>query len=258
MRTIGYIFLAAEEEHLLSMEEQQQQLMQFCSDTLEDELQDVFIEEDGTLKKPMRERFEGRRLLEQLKEGDRLLVVRSSWVLGSAREALRFIKHLAQKQVALYCLDLGENISTPNERKLVVSEGPARLVTTLLESLATCENSKHGATIKAAKKQLKRKGRYLGGPVPFGWRVNKEGILVQNASEQSIIKEILRLREDRWSYRDISQKLKENFDLKLSHEGVRKVLERNRVKLAEQQKKKEFEDVAAVKGLEKHAPGQEE
>jgi intein-encoded DNA endonuclease-like protein len=38
------------------------------------------------------------------------------------------------------------------------------------------------------------------------------------------------MREDRWSYRDISKKLKDEFDIQLSHAGVRRIMESDKKK----------------------------
>lgn len=230
MRIIGYIYLASEKEHHVSATEQQQQLESYSKKLFNKDIDTIFVEESATLKKPLRERAEGRRLLDNCCEGDAVLVVHSSWIMSSAKETLRVLKSLAAKNIALHCLDLGENISTPNERKLVVSEGPSALVFRLLEGLSVCESTNHGASIKAAKKHLKKKGRYLGGPVPFGWMVSEDGVLVNNPAEQKIIVKIEQLRRDKNSYREIASQLKQKFNVRLSHEGVRKVLERNREK----------------------------
>jgi UDP-N-acetylglucosamine transferase subunit ALG13 len=49
------------------------------------------------------------------------------------------------------------------------------------------------------------------------------------------------MREDRLSYREISEKLKNEFDIQLSHAGVRRIMESDR-------KKKEL--LSAVKNAE--------
>ena len=68
-----------------------------------------------------------------------------------------------------------------------------------------------------------KEGRYIGGPVPFGWQV-KDGFLKKDRQQQKVIRQIQKWRADRWSYRDISSKLREKLGVKLSHEGIRKVL----------------------------------
>lgn len=252
MSSVGYVFLATQREYQVSMVDQQKAINDYA-EKIKLSVTSVFVEEGSSMKKPFKDRLEGKKIISEVQAGDSIVVYNSAWVLGSAREAVKLLRLLRKKQVSLHCIDLATDISLPAERKLAVTEGPANLILQLMESLSVCESSRHGESIKAAKKQLKRKGRYLGGPVPFGWQVSSEGILERNAKEQKIIKEIVRLREDRWSYRDISIKLMERFQLKLSHEGVRKALERNRKKqtVVEETKKKE-KPVKQVVGLQKH------
>lgn len=42
----------------------------------------------------------------------------------------------------MYCVDLSENISVDEKRKLVVSEGSAGIVEKLLLALSVCESSR--------------------------------------------------------------------------------------------------------------------
>jgi hypothetical protein len=156
--------------------------------------------------------------------------MKSAWILSSAREGAVLQRTLRKNDIAVHCKDLGANITVDEKRKLVVSEGSAGLVGKLLSALAVCENCGHGEAIRTTKRNLKKTGRYIGGPVPFGWEVNEDKMLVENVAQQQIILAINAMREDRWSYRDISRKLKSEYDIQLSHAGVRRVLESNRKK----------------------------
>ncbi len=251
MSGIGYIFLAMQQEYQVSSVDQQKAINDYAT-SIKLGVSDIFVEEGSSMKKPFKDRREGKRVLAEMQGGDTIIVYNSAWLLSSAREAVRLLKLLRKNQVSLHCIDLGTDISMPAERKLAVTEGHADLILQLMESLSVCESSKHGESIKAAKKQLKRKGRYLGGPVPFGWQVSSEGALEHNGKEQEIIKEILSLREDRWSYRDISVKLWERFQLKLSHEGVRKALERNKKATIAEKTDKQESPEGQVVGVGKH------
>lgn len=187
-------------------------------------LEKEIMEVGSSLKKPFRERPEGGALLHHCQPGDSIIVLKAEYILSSANEGVRLLRMLRKSGLALYCVDLGVNISLDEPRKLVVHEGYAGIVHKLLSSLAVCESSKHGEAIRATKRNLKREGKYLGGPVPFGWEVNSEGFLVEKPEQQKIIAVIVAMRNDRWSYRDISRKLKEEHQIRLSHEGVRRVL----------------------------------
>ncbi len=227
MWVAGYIMMAAETGVQISAVDQQESIIEYA-DKNSLQIDNFFIEEGISLRKPFAERQKGGEILKRLKRGDMIITGNTSWVTSSARQALTLFRELREQGVGLHCVDLGEEVILPKKRKLVIHEGSSRVVFSLLEALSTCERVKHGHAISVAKKKLKKEGRYLGGPVPFGWQVDNQGMLIQKMSEQKRIKEIVRLREDRWSYRDISRILLERHGLRISHEGVRKALERNR------------------------------
>lgn len=231
MSVYGYIFFPLEKEHRVVKEEQQQALLDYCR-TNGLEITEMVEDEGSSLKHSFRERPGGMKILDCCVAGDTVMTMKTEWVLGSAAGGYRLLQSLKKRGVALHCLDLGVNISVDEKRKLVVSKGYAEVVQKLLSALAVCEKSSHGEAIRATKRNLKKQGKYLGGPVPFGWEVNEDRVLVENEAQQKIIQEIIRMREDRWSYRDIAGKLKQEFDVELSHAGVRRVLENNKKKKA--------------------------
>ncbi len=224
MSVFGYIFLSLEKELLVAVEEQQAVVCDYAqSQGLE--IEEIFIEEGVSLKRPFRERYEGGQLVERCVAGDAIITMKAAWILSSAGEGVNLLRTLRRDDVALYCVDIGENITLDEKRKLVVYEGCAEIVQKLLSALAVSEGTTHGEAIRATKRKLKKQGKYIGGPVPFGWEVNKERILVQNEAQQKIVQAIIAMREDRWSYRDISKKLNVEFDIQLSHAGVRRILD---------------------------------
>jgi putative DNA-invertase from lambdoid prophage Rac len=235
MKAFGYIFLTMDRTNQVAVAEQQRAIQAYGK-SRGLAVDDFFVEQGYSMKSAFRERKEGGRLLAGLKTGDAVIVMKAEWVLGSAKEAIRLLQALNEMSVPFYCVDLNENISTAAERKLAVSEGGASLVMAVLTSLAACEESRQGETIKSAKRHQKKEGKYMGGPVPFGWQVERE-YLVQNPKEQEIIQEILQLRLDRWSYRDIAGKLQEGHGIRLSHEGVRRILASNSKKKEEEKKR---------------------
>lgn len=230
MAVFGYIFLAREKEQMMSVDEQKLALREYAQSIAL--LVDEFIcEEDVSLKEPLTKRREGDRLFRNVQSGDAIVVLKSQWILSSASDGARLVGALRDKRVSLYCADLKTNISLDEKRKLVVYEGGRGLVQKLLRSLAVCEGSEHGDAIRVTKRVQKREGKYLGGPVPFGWEVNKKGFLVRNLKQQKIISAIAAMREDRRSFRDISRKLNEEYDLELSHERIRRILHSNQKRI---------------------------
>jgi len=232
MSVFGYIFSALDKEQQVAVEEQQNALYDYAR-TIGLPVADIFVEEGALLKKPFKERAEGSRLLKRCAAGDAIITMKTAWIISSAGEGADLLQTLRKRDIALHCVDLGENITVDEKRKLIVYTGCAGIVQKLLSALAVCESSKHGEAIRASKRTLKEKGKYIGGPVPFGWEVNEKRVLVQNKEQQKIIKTIIAWRADRWSYRDIAAKLKDEYKVQLSHAGVRRILESDKKKKEE-------------------------
>lgn len=222
MSVVGYVFQSATDPDIPDDDMQQAALEKYARQ-LGEEIDYYCYDRDVSLRKPLRKRRAGAELLGGLQEGDILLAGKAEWVLSSAKEGERLLSQLEKKKVALHCLDLDANISLPETRKLMVSDGQAAFTRKLLQSLAVCERNKHGEAIRAAKQGMLKEGKYIGGPVPFGWQV-KEGFLIRDKEQQRIVRQMRKWRQDRYSYRDIVIKLQESFGLKMSHEGVRKLL----------------------------------
>ena len=243
MSVFGYIFMTLEEEHRLTAEDQQIALYDYAK-SIGLKIGEIFVEQATPLQQPFGERTEGSRLVSSCVSGDSIITLNAAWILSSAGEGKKLLKMLRENDIALYCMDLGANITVDEKRKLVVSEGCAGIVEKLLSALSVCESSnggdgeaiskcesnKHGKAIRATKRSLKQQGKYTGGPVPFGWEVNEERIFVQNKEEQKIIQAITKMREGRWSYRDISKKLDAEYNIQLSHTRVRRILDSDKKK----------------------------
>lgn len=224
MTIVAYIFLDTDRTVLIPLVEQQEQLEEYIRG-LASHCSEFLIEEDCSSERPFRERKEAKRLLENVRAGDIIFTLRAEWVLGNPREALHLLTLLKEKEVSLYCVDLDGDIVNKTERKLQINEGIATLVFDICKALSVnVSNRGHAEAIRAGKAQKKKDGKYLGGPVPFGFFLGADECLHKDEQQQGIIKEMRSLKEDRWSYRNIAKKLEEEHNLKFSHEGVRRIL----------------------------------
>jgi putative DNA-invertase from lambdoid prophage Rac len=73
------------------------------------------------------------------------------------------------------------------------------------------------------KADQRKRQRYLGGIVPFGWRIGEDGALVEVPEQQRAIQRIIELRRAGLSLRSISTAIRKE-GIRLSHEGVKNVL----------------------------------
>ncbi|BCO10071.1 hypothetical protein GF1_24470 [Desulfolithobacter dissulfuricans] len=232
MTAFGYLFIDIEKRFRVPVADQQQVIEQY-SQQLGLSVDQFFIEQNSSARRPFGERDEGHRLLQICQADDMIIVARADMVFSRATEGVRLIRRLKKQGISLHIAELEGDIVKPQERKLVISTGIADLVATLLERLAQRERSGQSAAIRHAKKIQQKQGRYLGGPVPFGWQVNGEGRLEEHGEEQLIIEEMMAMRADRWSYRDIARQMKEKHGLGFSHEGIRKILASNQTRREE-------------------------
>ena len=157
MRALGYIFMTTDREGQVAVGEQQRAIQAYAI-SLGLTVDDFFVEQGASLKSPFRERKEAAGLLAGAQSGDTLITMKSEWIFGSSKEGVRLIRMLKKMSISLYCIDLNQNISLATERKLVVSEGGSELILAVLTALAACDSSKHGESIKAAKRHQKREG----------------------------------------------------------------------------------------------------
>lgn len=159
----------------------------------------------------------GGALLEHLKPGDNLVVASldrlatSPGVLNQALVALR------TRRVRLHVVDLGGDLEThpPNLE---------RMADAFLEA-ERCRNREKRAS---AKRRHSGAQRYQGGRLPIGQQVSADGQLVRDPGQVPIIIRMQALHTEGCSLRSIVKSIKEEFGLDISHEGVRKVLQRER------------------------------
>ena len=74
------------------------------------------------------------------------------------------------------------------------------------------------------KRDQRQRGRYLGGRVPFGYRVD-DGTLIEAKDQQAAIRDMLSMRRKGTSLRSISEAMKGR-GLSVSHNAVKEITAR--------------------------------
>jgi DNA invertase Pin-like site-specific DNA recombinase len=105
----------------------------------------------------------------------------------------------------------------------VTGNGISKLVFTILSAVAEAERDRIRERIRDVKADQRRRQRYLGGIVPFGWSVGSDGELVEVPEQQAAIKQARKLRGKGLSLRAISAALAKS-GVRLSHEGVKRIV----------------------------------
>ena len=172
----------------------------------------MFVERGISGGVPLGERPQGARLLATVKPGDTIVSPKLDRLFRSAVDALSVLEDLKKRGIRLYLLDFGE-----------VTNGNGELVFGILSVVVQWERRMIRARIAEVKKDQRGRHRYLGGIVPFGWRIGEGGELVKIPEQQAAIRRMRMLRTEGKSLRAIAAALAAE-GIRISHEGVKQVL----------------------------------
>src|SRR3978361_325093 len=143
----------------------------------------MFVERGVSGSKPLSERPQSAALLAALKPGDSIITPKLDRMFRSALDALGVLADLKERGISLHMLDLGGDVT---------GNGISKLVFTILSAVAEAERDRIRERITDVKRAQRTRGRYLGGSVPFGWRV-VGGDLVAVPDQQKAIQSMVRM-----------------------------------------------------------------
>ena len=178
----------------------------------------VHVERGVSGAKPLADRPEGKLLLAALQPGDTVITPKLDRMFRSALDALDVLKRLKDGGVTLHMVDLGGD---------VMGTGISRLVFTILSAVAEAEHDRVRERIAEVKRDQRTRRRYLGGIVPFGWRVEEAGDLVPVPERQEAICHMHELRAQGRSLRAIAAEVTAGGH-RVSHQGVKAILDAGR------------------------------
>ena len=127
-----------------------------------------------------------------------LVVYSLSRLARSTRDTLELADRLDRAGADL--VSLSEQLDT--------TSAAGKMVFRLLAVLAEFERDLASERTKAALAHKRAKGERTGGTVPYGWRLQADGVrLVADPDEQTVVSVILVRRRAGWSYRRIADEL---------------------------------------------------
>jgi putative DNA-invertase from lambdoid prophage Rac len=176
----------------------------------------VYVERGVSGSKPVSERPEGKALLDALEPGDVILTSKLDRMFRSALDALDVLKSLKERGISLHMLDLGGDVT---------GNGISKLVFTILSAVAEAERDRIRERVQTMKTDQRARGRFLGGSVPFGFKVAEDGSLEPVEAQQEAIGEMQSMRAAGASLRAVAARM-QGIGYDLSHEAVRQILAR--------------------------------
>jgi DNA invertase Pin-like site-specific DNA recombinase len=174
----------------------------------------VFVERGVSGSKPLGDRPQGAALLAALKPGDVVITPKLDRMFRSALDALGVLGQMKQRGIALHMIDLGGDTT---------GNGVSKLVFTILSAVAEAERDRTRERIAEVKRDQRQYGRYLGGTVPWGYRVGPVGELVPIPEQQAAIRQMRQLRDQGLTLRAIAEEMRKT-GVSISHAGVKNAL----------------------------------
>ena len=178
------------------------------------DLDHVFVERGISGGKALADRPEGAKLLKRLRRGDTIVAPKLDRVFRSALDALQVCADFKRRGVNLHLLDLGGDVT---------GNGVAGLFMKIAAAFAEYERDRIAERQRDVKADMRARGRYLGGKVPFGYQV-QDGALVPIPEQQEAIQTMLELRAMGLSLREIARQVEWDHQFHLSHVAVQRIV----------------------------------
>lgn len=160
------------------------------------DLTEIFIEAGVSGSVPISKRPDGKRMMALAKKGDTIVTARLDRVFRSALDALQTVEAAQKRGIRIVIIDsLGD----------ITGNGMAKAFLTIAAAFAELERDTIKQRVTETKADQRSRNRYLGGKVPFGYRVGKDGELVEDEEEQIIIDYGRESRRDGSSLRTIQR-----------------------------------------------------
>jgi DNA invertase Pin-like site-specific DNA recombinase len=182
----------------------------------------AFVERGISGNVPLDQRPAGQAMLAALQPGDVMITTRLDRMFRSAIDALRMLATFKDGGISLHMLDLGGDVT---------GNGVSKLVFTILSAVSEAERDRIRERIADVKHDQRARGRYLGGLVPFGWRVGDDGAMVEVPAQQRALTRMKKLRAEGLSFRAIEAELAKAGH-HITHQGIRQILKRQNQRAA--------------------------
>ncbi len=216
MKTLGYLRVShLESLNGTSLDTQEKRIKNYC-ELNEFALNDVFQEVISGATE-FRKRAAFKKIVAEMRRGDRLVVSRLDRLSRSTLHTLQFVNECKKRGIEVHITDLG----------CVTNGGVGQIVFNVLSCLAETERINISERIKASKFYAKKERKYLGGALEFGYSKDENGNLIPNEKEFVILQSMMNLRTQGLGYRKIAEEILKKFGRKIHYTQVHKIINRD-------------------------------
>ena len=192
--------------------------------SIKDLVIDEIIEEQSSGQLPFDRREKSFELLKKLKHNDHIICSHLDRFCRNTLSLLQMIQKFKNKKIFLHFVDLNCEVTG--------SDAIGNVFLTMLSCFSQFQAEQTSQKIKSYKERMKSENKFSGGKMTFGYDKDEHGFFVPIEKEQEIIREMLMMRKQGKSYRNISSHISKSTRKKFPLSWTHKIIQREQLGVA--------------------------
>ena len=179
---------------------------------------DEIIQEQCSGQLPFDRRDKAFELLKKLKSNDHIICSHLDRFCRNTLSLLQMIQKFKIKKIYLHFVDLNCEVTG--------SDAIGNVFLTMLSCFSQFQAEQTSQKIKSYRERMKSENKFSGGKMTFGYDKDENGFFVPIEKEQEVIREMLLMRKQGKSYRDISSQISKSTRKKFPLSWTHKIIQR--------------------------------
>tara|TARA_Y100000389_G_scaffold176043_1_gene187262 strand:- start:185 stop:862 length:678 start_codon:yes stop_codon:yes gene_type:complete len=186
--------------------------------SIKDLVVDEIVQEQCSGQLPFDRRDKAFELLKKLKQNDHIICSHLDRFCRNTLSLLQMIQKFKIKKIYLHFVDLNCEVTG--------SDAIGNVFLTMLSCFSQFQAEQTSQKIKSYKERMKTENKFSGGKMTFGYDKDENGFFVPIEKEQEVIREMLLMRKQGKSYRDISSQISKSTRKKFPLSWTHKIIQR--------------------------------
>ena len=186
--------------------------------SIKDLIVDEIVQEQCSGQLPFDRRDKAFELLKKLKTNDHIICSHLDRFCRNTLSLLQMIQKFKKKKIYLHFVDLNCEVTG--------SDAIGNVFLTMLSCFSQFTAEQTSQKIKSYKERMRTENKFSGGKMTFGYDKDENGFFVPIEKEQEVIREMLLMRKQGKSYRDISSEISKSTRKKFPLSWTHKIIQR--------------------------------
>ena len=186
--------------------------------SIKDLVVDEIVQEQCSGQLPFDRRDKAFELLKKLKSNDHIICSHLDRFCRNTLSLLQMIQKFKKKKIYLHFVDLNCEVTG--------SDAIGNVFLTMLSCFSQFTAEQTSQKIKSYKERMRTENKFSGGKMTFGYDKDENGFFVPVEKEQEVIREMLLMRKQGKSYRNISSEISKSTRKKFPLSWTHKIIQR--------------------------------